>query len=169
MQGKFKILNSDFQFSVLSFQLKRGFTILEMLIAIAVLVILATIIIGAMANFRDSSEFNRAVDEVVAIIREARSKTLASEDGFQFGIHFESSRVVLFKGTSFVDSDPNNKVLTLSGRVEIFNINITGGNVVFERLTGDANPSGDVSVRLKNDLTNTETIIIGSGGLVYVQ
>ncbi|MCH7882915.1 type II secretion system protein [Patescibacteria group bacterium] len=147
----------------------RGFTTLEVLLSIAVLIILSAIVIGAFATFRDARELDRAVDEIFTLVREARSRTLSSEGDSQFGVHFETSNSVLFKGATFTMGAPNNKTLILSNRVEIFAINILGSDVVFERLTGDANPSGDVSVRLKADPSESKTIIINSSGLIYVQ
>lgn len=146
-----------------------GFTTLEILIAVSILIILSALAIGSLSTFRDARELDRAVDEIFTLVREARSRTLSSEDDSQFGVHFETSNSVLFKGTTFTMGAPSNKTLILSNRVEIYAINIPGSDVVFERLTGDANPSGDVSVRLKADPSESKTIIINSSGLIYVQ
>ena len=147
----------------------KGLTTLEILIAVSVLIMLSVIVIGSFGAFRGARELDQASDDIVGFLREARSRTLASEDGSQFGVHFETSRTVLFKGNTFVDGALENKTAYPPRRVEIFNINIAGSNVLFERLTGRANPNGDVSVRLKSSPGQIRIIIIESSGNAYVQ
>lgn len=146
-----------------------GFTTLEILIAVVVLIIVAVIILGAMRAFRDSSELDRTANDIMNIIREARSRTLSSENGNQFGARFESGKAVLFKGATYDPNDPNNEIYNLSSRVEISNINFSASTTIFKRLTGEADPAGDVSVRLKANPAQAKIIFINSTGLVYVQ
>lgn len=150
-------------------QANNGFTLLEILVAAAILITMAVIITGALANFRENSELDRAGDNIMSLIREARSRTLASEKGNQFGVRFENARAILFEGPAFDPDDPDNEIYNLLSQLEIFNINVSGANVIFERLTGNASPTGDVSIRLKTKPNKLKTIFISSAGLIYVQ
>jgi type II secretory pathway pseudopilin PulG len=149
--------------------MKKGFTLIEISASVAILIIIAAIITAALANFRGDRELDRADEAITGLIRQARERTLASEKGNQFGVRFENARAILFQGPVFNPGDPNNKIYNISSSVEIFNINISGANVVFERLTGNAFPNGDISIKLKASPNKLKTIFIGGGGSVYSQ
>ena len=120
-----------------------------------------------MNRFRDGQELELAAGEVQNAVREARSLTLASENGNQFGVHFESSRVVLFTGSSFAEGAPQNQIRRLPERVSITGINFSGSSVVFERLTGRASPAGSAVVSLKSDPSRLKTVYVDLSGLIY--
>lgn len=147
----------------------RGFTLLEILIGLFILILLSVIMVSVLIGVRDSRQLNKAIDEISSVLNEARALTLGSKDDSQFGVFFENSRAVLFKGAVYSEGAPDNKQVDLSNQVEIFNINFTGDTLVFERLTGDANPAGDVSIRLKKDVSKSKTIFINERGIIYVQ
>lgn len=140
---------------------------LEILITIAVLIILSVIILGALNEFRDSRALSGAREEIIGALREARSRTLASENENQFGVHFETSRIIVFVGPDFIPDDPKNEIRAISLRTEIFNINFSGSDTVFKRLTGESDPEGNVSVRLKKDPSELFTVYLNSSGLVH--
>ena len=147
----------------------RGFTLLELAIALAILLILAAIGIGAFANFRDTRELDRAADDVMNLAREARARTLASEEDSQFGVYFESGRAVLFRGASYSEGAPGNEEHVFPARVEAHSITVPSSVVIFDRLTGATSNAGVVSFRLKSDSSQTRTITITAPGLMYVE
>ena len=118
--------------------MKKGFSILEVLIVIAVLVVIVVIVVSAFSRFNNNQSLNGAVGEITAVLNEARANTLASYDNIVYGVHFQSDKVVLFKGQNFSSSDPNNEDTVLSSKISISNISLSGGSndVVFKRLTG---------------------------------
>lgn len=146
---------------------RGGYTALEILISVGIIAILAFMVSTAFSGFRDSRIMEEASQGVVDALRETRSRTLASEKGKQFGVHFESSRLVIFSGQNFDENDPENEARNIPREVEIFNINFSGPDIVFKRLTGEASPEGNVSLRLKKDLSETRAIYINSAGLIY--
>ena len=75
----------------------KGFSVVEIIIVIAVGIILVAVIASAFSGFRDSQALNSTVEEVVASINKARSESLASKNFLQHGIHFETNQVVVFK------------------------------------------------------------------------
>lgn len=149
--------------------MRRGFTALEILISLAIMALLIVVSIGAFSKVRNAKSLDSAVESTFSLIREARSRALASEDGSQFGVYFEAGRAVLFKGTAFTEGDPNNKIYGLPNVAEIFNINFLASSTVFKRLTGDAENPGNVSIRLKSDPARAKTIFVNEVGLVYAE
>ncbi len=148
--------------------MKKGFTLIEILVALGIIVLLCVIIIGSFSSFRKSQNFNNAIEDTISIFNSARAKTLSSENASQYGIHLDSSKATLFKGTVFSQTDPNNQIINLDSSIEIVNISINGGgsDVVFNRLKGDTSDHGSFVIRVKSDTSKSKTISIKSTGIV---
>lgn len=142
-----------------------GFTLVETLVAIAVLVLLATVISSGLASFRESAALDQAVDETLEFLREARSKTLASEGASSYGVHFAPAAVTMFQGWVYSPSNPTNTVVQLPALVEISSITLstTTASVVFERLTGESPAAGTVTFRTTRSAKTRQIQVLPSG------
>lgn len=149
---------------------QKGFTLIEILVVITILVTLSAISVTVFSKFSTSRVLVGSVQTVLSILDEARTLTLASKDGYQYGVHFETAKVVLFKGTIYSSSDPDNDVMVLHTAVEISNITLTGSgsDVVFSRLTGTTGQNGTVRLSLVSDSTSSSTINIQTTGIAEV-
>jgi hypothetical protein len=149
-----------------------GATFIELLVIISVLIILIAISGQVFVFFQKESTLNNTLEEIVSILGLAQNKTLASEEADQYGVYFntgiEPHEYIIFKGPNFSSRDISfDKVYPLPRALEIYNINLAGGNeVVFNRLTGITSQSGDVSIRIKDDLTKNRTVYIEESGQV---
>ncbi len=149
----------------------KGVTIIEIIIAVAILAVITAFTLIALNTFRENQSLKNVVNETVSLINQARSKTLSSQDFSQFGVHFESSRAVLFKGTIFSEPNADNIVLTLPSSIEISSISLNGGgaNLIFQKLTGKTGEFGAIVFRVKNDIAKTKTIDIKNTGIIDSQ
>lgn len=149
----------------------KGLTIIEIIIAVAILVAITVFTLVTLNTFRENQSLKNAVNETVSLINQARSKTLSSQDFSQFGVHFEPSRAVLFKGTIFSEPNSENIVLTVPSSIEISSISLNGGgtNLIFEKLTGKTDEFGTIVFRVKNDVLKTKTIDIKNTGIIDIQ
>ncbi|MDP3762852.1 MAG: prepilin-type N-terminal cleavage/methylation domain-containing protein [bacterium] len=146
--------------------MKRGFTFLEILIVLGVLAILATIVTTAISNFRRHALLAEVKNRALSELNLAKSQTLGSEGNAQYGVHFETGKIVRFKGAAYSASDPANQVYELPAGVRISSIALGGpAEVVFERLTGRASASGIVTILLSSDADSFTTITINSSGI----
>jgi len=150
-----------------------GATFIELLVAIAILIILAATSVSVLHFFQKSSDLNNSVDQIINVLRFAQNRTLASEGPDQYGVYFNDTvsphRYILFKGSNYSSRDTsfNDEIHTLPDTIEMNNIDLNGGKeVVFIRITGLTNRAGNISVRLKTDLTQSKTIYIESSGQV---
>ena len=143
-------------------KLKDGYTLLEILIVVAVLVVIATLTAEPLLTYYRNIRFQGAVENVLTMLDEARKSTLSSYESSQYGVHFEAERVVLFKGDTFVDLDPDNDEFYFSNEVTISTTSFTGGgdDVLFERITGETGNSGTLGVSLLIGATTTKVITI---------
>lgn len=144
-----------------------GFTTLEFLITLSILAVLTTIIFTSMSVFRNSKALQIVTEDALSLLDKARGDTFSAKDGYAYGVHFESSIMVLFRGPIYSTSDPNNKTIDVDGAVEIASISLSGGGqeVLFQRLTGKTSQSGTIIIRLRSDISKTKTIAIESSGV----
>jgi len=148
-------------------KISNGFTLIELLIVGAIVVLMASFIIGSLSNYRNEQTLRTESLAVVSIVNEARSKTLASFESSVFGVHLEDDSVTLFQGATYSLGDPDNEVHSLPNNLEIGNITISGGDdIIFERLTGDSSNTGNFDLMLSSDNTKSRTISIISNGQV---
>lgn len=151
-------------------QYMKGYTAIEMLIAIAIISLIAGLALTGLKTYKTSSELAGAVEDGISYLEDARAQTLSSKQISQYGVHFEQNRIVFFKGISFIPTDPNNREQALPSSVEISAISLNGGgsDVVFQRLTGVTNQYGTVILRLKNDIEKKRIITIEKSGAVHL-
>ena len=149
----------------------RGFTLIEIIIAITIAAILFAIIVSGFSGLRQNSDMNLAVDDSISFLQDARAKTLSSVNTSAYGVHFETTKFVLFQGGTYNAGDSTNKIRLLPSTIEIsaYSFNGGGSDVVFKRLTGETGSYGSVTFRQTNNPSVTKTIQILSTGLVSVQ
>jgi prepilin-type N-terminal cleavage/methylation domain-containing protein len=153
---------------------KRGVTLLELLFAISIIVIIATIIWTKFVSFRHINELNAAAETVISLLLEARAKTLSSLNDSQHGVRLEQYRVVLFEGVSY-STGIQKRIEDFPAAVEISALSFNAGypppatDIVFSRLTGNANPNGTITLRLIPDTSTAKTIKIEPTGLSAMQ
>ena len=149
----------------------KGFTLVEILIVLAIAVILFTIILTGFANLRESSDLTLAVDEAISFLQEARAKTLSSEGASVYGVHFETSQFVLFVGDMYDPSVSSNKIRALPSTIEISIIDLegVGDDALFKRLTGETDNDGTIKFRQTSNPSTLKTIEVLPTGLSYVQ
>ena len=150
--------------------MQKGFSIIELLIVLAILMILLAISIPNITSLVKNPQVKNTSEEVVNILKLAQNKTLSSDGNSQYGVYFEITasphQYILFKGSSFATRDTAyDKIYSVPTVIEFSTINLGGGNeIVFNRVTGTTQNTGNISVRLKDDTSQTKTIYIDNFG-----
>jgi type II secretory pathway pseudopilin PulG len=150
----------------------KGISIIEIMVVISIIVLIIAIVIPGFTDFRNQQAIAVTTEDVASLLNEARNNTISSINSNTYGVHFESTRAVLFTGSSFSESS-NNKQIDFSHAINIpttggINLNGGGSNVVFQRITGDTANSGTIVIRLQNDTTKQKIININSIGVISV-
>lgn len=147
--------------------MKRGFTLIEVLIVIAVIVILVSMSTGAFVQFYAGNILESETQKVQTILVDARAQTLLSKEDTNYGVHFESNKVILFKGNTYSAVDPDNEELILSSRVSL-TTNIVGGgsDIIYRRLTGNVVANGTTTISLVSDSNRFIDLVIEKTGIV---
>ncbi|OGI95136.1 hypothetical protein A3A03_01795 [Candidatus Nomurabacteria bacterium RIFCSPLOWO2_01_FULL_40_18] len=146
---------------------QKGLTAIELLVIVAVLGIIFSIVIPQFAKMRENQVFKSTVADVLSSLNKARSQTLASADSSSYGVHFQSDKVIIFKGTAFSSGDANNQTVNITSPAIISTITLTGGgaNVYFNRLSGAPSVTGSIVV---SSVNFTKTITISATGMASV-
>jgi Tfp pilus assembly protein FimT len=150
----------------------KSFTLVEILIVVGVLIILVALAFPAFRSFQVESDLDNSVEEIISTLRIAQSKTLASEQASQWGVYFSTSTIpqqyTLFQGVDYTSRvTSSDETYELPDSVEIYHVDLAGEpEVIFDRIIGSTSQSGSVSLRLKDDPTENQTVYIENSGQV---
>lgn len=142
-------------------------TLLEVIIAMSILIMLGVLSISSFIASRNVRDLSTSGGNVLSMVRTAQSHTLAGKDNSQWGVRFEITQYILFRGSSF-GAATFTEAFSLPSSIEIVNINLGGGQeVVFTRIEGKAAQPGTFDVRVKNAPINIFPITVESSGQAY--
>lgn len=121
---------------------------MELLIIFAVIGILALIVLPQFSKIRENQVLKTGVQDILSSIDKAHSKTLSSLNSSEYGVHFQSDKVIIFKGTVYSDISPYNETINIISPANISNISLSGGgsDVYFSRLLGVPSKTGAVTI-----------------------
>ncbi len=145
---------------------QRGFTLVEILVAVAILVIITTFSVTAFRNIYLRSAERIAGAEIADALREARTNSIGSKGNAIYGVHISTSTVTRFVGSTYVAGNASNTVYSFDGGALATGTLVTSGtSITFSRLTGTPSATGTIYV-VDMDGTSTTTITIESTGLI---
>ena len=150
-------------------RMPKGFTLLEMLLALGIIAIIAVVSITSLSRVNTEKAIAVDADKALSLLARARSMTLSAKDGFVHGVHFEERTLVLFKGESYDAGAPGSEAFPLHDEVKISAVVLAGGgsDVVFKKLTGATTQNGTVTLASIRDGTKTKVITIEATGIAY--
>ncbi len=149
---------------------KKGFTVVELLVILGVLILLVSIFLSTFVQFRKHQSLLMDTDTIVGVLRQARNQTLSSQNSVNYGVHITAPTVTLFVGPSYSAGAGNNQVFSLSSTDTIVNVALTGGgsDVIFNRLSGETAQNGSITVSSPG-IPENKTVTIYKTGLVDSQ
>lgn len=149
----------------------HGFTLLEIAIAVTIGILLLSLATIAYSRFLAAARMDQITEEVVSVIREARDKTLARENGFAYGVHLEANQFVLFRAPAYTTGEPSNVSHATPNNFRLINISLAGGgaDIVFQPISGETNMSGAFVVLHDGALAPSSTIRIYATGIVDIK
>ena len=146
----------------------RGISVLEILMAVAIIGILVAISVSVFSSLSNSQSLERDAQNVHSQIEKARTMAINSVDGVEHGVKFTSSKVEVFSGTAYIASPSN---------VEAYydiptKSTITGGigSLYFAKLTGNSSAGSSWTVTVSPASGGaSKTIIIYGTGISEIQ
>lgn len=127
--------------------------------------ILLAVVTGSLGGLRAHDALLGSTETVVHALSTARADTLASRGGSQYGVHFASTTVTIFPGSTWSPTAASTTVFQLVPGVLVSDLALEGGgaDIVFQRLTGKTSQPGTVSLLVR---TLVSTIVVQSTGSI---
>ncbi len=149
---------------------KRGITAMEMLIVVALIGILVAIVLPQFSGIKENQVFKNAVEDIISTLHNAQSQSLASTNFSEYGVHFQSDQIVVFKGKVFLLGANGNNTVDIISPANISNVSLNGGSsttgdLYFQRLSGVPNKTGTITVSTPS---YSKIITISAAGAVSV-
>ncbi len=149
----------------------NGFSLLELLISIAIIGFLGAIGFVFMANYRGSVSLDSEANKLTSYLRQTQNRAMTGEDLSSWGIHFVNPSgeggdyYAIFKGVSY-SSTGTVETIYLSKNAKFNNpTDNTSKDVVFQRITGTTSSSTiTIASKFRSDLT--KDIIINPLGQI---
>lgn len=144
-----------------------GFTLIEVILMIALMIFIGIIASPFYGNFLFGQEADRAAVELRESLTKARFYSMMGKGNDQWGVAFDTNRIILFRGNSFSGRDPVfdesyplHDLVTLTGLDE----------VVFDRGTGVPSSQPTITITLYGNsdtpTTHTHILTVNAAGVV---
>lgn len=148
-----------------------GFTLVELLVALFVIALVASILWGGLSGYRNNQALSTGVETVLAALAEARTKTVSSEGDRQYGVYFDAGRAVIFPGPTYAEGGVLNREFRLENAISISTTSllVSTSTIMFAKITGGAANYGTITIALKSDSTKTKIIAVSQTGEVSQQ
>ncbi len=151
--------------------MKKGFTLIEIVIVVAILTILTAIIVNSFSLFNKKVTLSRDAEKIVSMLYQARTNTIASKNDVQYGVHFEVDRAIIFSGASYSSGATDNDIFFLKTFESLSNISLAGtsDDVIFDRITGATSNFGSITISTTGAGATSRVIFVSANGLVNLQ
>jgi len=143
-----------------------GFSLLELVIVIAIFAILGTVGFVKLTDYFVRNNLEKDAQKIVFTLKNARDRSISQDRGLQWGVHFENSAsgkgfYELFAGTSY----PGQTILRndLNTGVEFLSPSASSTlDILFSKVTGLASASTTIVIALAEDNSIIKSISISS-------
>lgn len=141
----------------------RGFTLLELLLSMAMIAVLAGIGVPIVVRAQTKNDLDTAVSVWVSTLRRAEVLAQAVDGDSQWGGKIQNGSVVLFKGTSYATRDTNfDEVFSLPTTITVSGVS----EIVMDKLSGYPTATGTTTLTSSVATGDNASVIISSKGVV---
>jgi len=152
---------------------RRGFTLVELLVSIGIIVILAGVSFLALQRNRSTSELKAAMQQMVTVIRGAQSRAVSQASSTTWGVYFANATATrpffaLFSSTTYTTATQVGTYPLPPSVTYVVSTLASGAttSVIFSVGTGQANAAKTISLVLKNNPAVSSTLTIATSGLI---
>jgi prepilin-type N-terminal cleavage/methylation domain-containing protein len=144
--------------------MQKGFTITELLIAIAIVMILAAAAISISGNLQVLSQLNENSALISQTLKQARQNSVSGLDNRRHGVKFFSDRYIMYEGADYASRYGNYDRITGLDPSMVISTDLPNQEVNFSRGLGEPNATGTVT--LLHDTGEERKIFINSLGII---
>lgn len=139
---------------------KKGFTFIELLLVMTILLILGTMSTAYTARFLTQNSVDNTTDQLVNSFRKAQMNAMMGKNASHWGVNYGSNLITLYRGNSY------------SARVAAVDEKFTVSGVTISGLTDinfwpkDGTPSASATITVTDNKGSSNTITVNSQGMV---
>lgn len=139
---------------------KKGFTLLELLLSVAIISLLAGLSLPVYRTLMQKNDLDIATTTTALSLRRAQVLSQAVDGDTTWGVKTQTGSIVIFKGTSYATRDS-----TFDETFDVpTSISISGTTeYVFSKLTGLPQATGTVNLSTESD---ARTVTMNTKGMV---
>jgi prepilin-type N-terminal cleavage/methylation domain-containing protein len=148
--------------------MKKGFTLVELLVSIGILIVLFSIVTINISPLPSNTLQNSNLDTLLADIKSQQTKAMSSDSST--GIHFENGSYTMFKGATYIPGLTSNTIITLDSGIVFSNVTFPSSVIIFSAGSGDVSGyvAGSDSFILASSVTSkSNTVKINKYGATY--
>lgn len=152
--------------------IQKGFTVLELLISIAIIVLLSTFAVQGLAKFKLNQAQNNEVTKVLAVLNEARVRAQSGDSARNYSVTINTAAktMTLFRVTTDPGDTAYSSVSNLNPQTTLSLLMNSGNTITFERFTGATTNTGTITVSTTSGTnTKSSTIRIYKTGLAALE
>ena len=133
-----------------------GFTLVEVLVVIAILGGIVGLAIPFYQSFQVGSQLDNTTQEIVGSLRSSQMRAMASKAFTSHVIHFGSGNFIVFQGASYNPGDILNEESEVPSVISI--TPSMGSDVIFSAIRGETSNGGVITISATNGESRTITI-----------
>lgn len=138
-----------------------GFTLLELMLSMAIITILAATSVPVYETFTRRNDLDLTTQSIVSSIRRAQTYARASHGNDAWSVNIQSGVATLFKGTNFATRDATqDETVSIPGSVTMGGLS----EIQFAAFTSTPNTTG--SITLTSTANDARTITVNAKGMV---
>lgn len=123
-------------------RIQKGFTLIELIVIMAIFGLLLGLVGLNLSTSRQSAVRNSAVSVLVSELKSAQLKSMQFDtqgevSNLDYGVYFTTDSYILFSGSTYNNSDPDNYIVNLDNGIEFSEINLPSDQIVFVRGSGE--------------------------------
>lgn len=125
---------------------ESGFTLIEILLAIAIVTILAGMGLWISMDVYRNYSYRSEKETFISAIQKARLESMVNLNEAAHGIHVESDKYIIFQGSSYSATSSLSRTIAPSGPVTITGNPSLPQDIVFNQLSGTTFSSGTLTI-----------------------
>ena len=140
---------------------QQGFSLLEVLLSVAILAVLAGLSLPVYESFMRRNDLDLTAQQVASSLRRAQTFARANSYDSVWSVAVQSSNVTLFRGTNFAGRDQTyDESVAIPASVSVSGLS----EVQFSKLTATPNTTG--SITLTSTANATRAVTVNAKGMV---
>lgn len=141
---------------------EAGATYFELLLVIAIIALVGALSTPFLNRFILQNSIFDVIDKFAVVLRKAQNYALCGKEGSQWGVHYETDSLTLFKGDSFGQDHAFDESYDIPGVIDISG----WSDVTFSKVRG--RPSVALTLTITS-VSDTKTLILNQEGMVGVE